>query len=265
MEKHCQRLTLDEIKNDSSNPKVLEISDYLTFPKDRYENIIKRAKSYMEIRRDEQLKNSSESVPYVAITGYKRHEKLLLARMVSLLGGKVADGDESIEKVSHIVSEGLIITPNFLTTFCYTKYIVNCSWLLESYLKQKFLNEKDFELKNSPVENETKISLQTALEKRSKPLKDYFIYFCKSVQIEGKWLFVLAKQMGATILSKMPKLSQLREKNYIVVGETRDRVECCNLFKKNIPIYHVTVLSLILLKQTVLFIPEWQIVNAAEG
>lgn len=244
MRKHIEKKPLDYILNDEDCPKPLELVEYKNLPLMYYANIICRVNQTLRNSNDTMDYGLSRfSIPHVMIMSYGVREYELLSKMIRLLGGRVVDV-ENPQSLSHIVFEGRKLTQEFLLSLPHTTFVVDCSWVLQSYYEQKFLNENFFSLKDSECERELSFNIQSLLWRKKKfkvKLSRHAIYICKSIYHKNEWLNKLITVMGGTLVSS--PFNRPKRKKFIVIGDPNDQ-ECRSLiwlkfsvFENIAPIY----------------------------
>eukprot|EP01125_Pyxidicula_operculata_P006968 TRINITY_DN2381_c0_g1_i4.p1 TRINITY_DN2381_c0_g1~~TRINITY_DN2381_c0_g1_i4.p1 ORF type:complete len:279 (-),score=61.77 TRINITY_DN2381_c0_g1_i4:8-844(-) len=90
-----------------------------------------------------------------------------LTEIVYSLDGIVLNEDEA-EECTHLVTSNIDRTLKLLCSFKSCKYIISVNWLLDSKKAGTFLNERQYIIRNSSLENKYNFSLVNSLDTAAK-------------------------------------------------------------------------------------------------
>ena len=93
--------------------------------------------------------SSTSDSPRVLITGLKRLQTRQLGELVEGLGGQVVT---TSNQCTHLVADRVSRTAKFLTTVSVARHVVTPQWIEESSKEGKFLDERNFPLRDTATE-----------------------------------------------------------------------------------------------------------------
>lgn len=145
-------------------------------------------------------KKSSHEKPIIMFTGFDQKNYLqLYEKEIKELGGEIEN--DKIEKVTHLISNGLKKTAKLLSAICVsTPYILTMDWIKKSLKHKKFLNEDDYYLNDKGANFSLKESLKRSSEK--KIFKNLTFYITPNILPSKTMIIKVIEHGGGKIVEK---------------------------------------------------------------
>jgi len=207
------------------------------------------------------------SVPAVPIIPDNSHIKVLftglknvsgLKDIVIRLGGKVTS---SHSECTHLITDRIARTQKFLCAFNYAKHILSPSWLEQSDLLNKFLDERSFTLSDQEKERQFDVILHHSLNRRNTRgdlLFDGIVLYITSGCIPSPIILksIIDSAGGIGVMKRRPTRKQLhtmREmgKKFAVVTCENDLHLCDMFFSLGVSVQNVEFVLTGILKQEI--------------